>query len=171
MKYLEVVCRCVVGLTFAVSAGSKVAGPRAFGEFVGMLRTTRLIGNGVLRPAAVMIVLAEMAVAVALAIGAPIGYLIAGLLLTIFIGAIAVLVRRETAVRCRCFGPARARLGYLDLARNGVLWVIAGAGLLAWLLDGHAPVASAGQVLAAVTGVIVAGLLIYLNDLVEVFVT
>jgi hypothetical protein len=171
MAYLEVVCRCVIGLTFAVSAGSKVAGSRAFGEFVDMLRATRLISDALLRPVAVVIVLAETAVAVALAIGAPIGFLIAGLLLAIFIGGVAVLVRGETAVRCRCFGPARSRLGYPDLVRNGVLLVIAGTGLLAWLLDGHAPAASAGRALAVVTGVIAAGLLIRLNDLVEVFVT
>jgi methylamine dehydrogenase accessory protein MauD len=80
-------------------------------------------------PSAILLPVAELAVAVALLVRAAAWYGALGalLLLLLFIAGIAVNMARGQAPDCHCFGQLHSEpVGWRTLARNGVLAVIAG---------------------------------------------
>jgi hypothetical protein len=136
--YLAFACRCLIGLLFAVSVGSKVCGSAAFTQFTATTRTlvaATLPGHH-WRTAAQRwlpraIVVAETAVVVLVAAPAAVrfGFGLAAVLLAGFTWAIAAAMRRRVRTSCQCFGASTTPLGAPHLIRNGVLLLVALTGL------------------------------------------
>ncbi|MFB9236538.1 MauE/DoxX family redox-associated membrane protein [Plantactinospora siamensis] len=167
MRYLEVACRILIGVVFFVSATSKLrsrAELRAFGDSLPdfLPLPAALIG-----PLSLTVALLECAVVplVLLPVTAPVGCVVAFVLLAGFTVAVASTLRAGRRIACRCFGPAREPLGPRHLLRNGVL-LAAAAGGLPLGAGGAQPV---GLVVAGATGLVAALILIHLDDILGLF--
>ncbi|MBE1486638.1 MauE/DoxX family redox-associated membrane protein [Plantactinospora soyae] len=172
MDYLEMACRVLLGVVFLVSAASKLRNRSAFDAFAVGLRDTGLVSAGNTRRIGVLTVAAEVGVVLLLAVPAtvPIGYLLAGALLAVFVGGIGLMMRRGVDATCPCFGVSTTRLGGRQVIRNAVLLAIAGTGLVAALAGtGVGSGEWAGLLLAAVTGAVVALIVVRLDDIVDLF--
>lgn len=182
MAYVVLGIRCLLGVVFLVSAASKLRSRRAFDEFAVSVRELGA-ATAVARPIAVVVVAAEALIPVLLAVpvtaAAPTGgvtslatgtgLVLAGGLLTAFVVAIVVSLRRGVRAPCRCFGMSSTPLGLRHVARNGVLVAAAVTGLVALAGGADDAVQPAGSAIAVMVG-LVAGLLITaLDDLVELF--
>lgn len=118
---LHAVLRAALASLFALAAVHKVRAPRVF---VATLRNYRLLPSWSAAPAAVLLIAAEGAVALCLALGAASGARGALLLLATYSAAIgANLLRGRRDVDCGCLGPQRRQMlsGWL-LLRNGLLF-------------------------------------------------
>jgi uncharacterized membrane protein YphA (DoxX/SURF4 family) len=164
MTYVVFTSRCVLGLVFAVSAFGKL---RGFAGFRAGLAAMGVLPAPAVGPVAVLVVALEVAVPLLLIPNAtvPSGLALSALLLAGFGAAIAVTLRRGTGAACPCFGPASRPFGRRHLLRNGLLVVLALAGLLAG--GGTPPVA--GAALSAVAGLLIGVLVITFDDLSELF--
>jgi hypothetical protein len=162
-------CRVAIGLAFAVSGISKVAGRRAFAEFVASVGTLARVPPGWRAPLAGVVVALELAVPVALLTPAAAGALVlaAGLLVA-FSAAVWSALRHRTVTRCRCFGPTSAPLGPLHLVRNGLLLAVAALGAALLLAAPTGPADPGGLVVAAAAGVVLAAVLIRVDDLLSI---
>lgn len=170
-------CYCLVGLVFAVSAASKLRGRTAFDEFV---RTTRVLavatipGYEVSRAGArrigVVVLGGELAVPVLMIVPATarIGLCVAVVLLTVFGVGIAAAMRRGLRTSCRCFGSSSAPLGTRHLLRNALLVAAAATGL-AFGPDRITQLDPAGLIVAGVGALVLAALVVRLDDLIDLF--
>lgn len=162
-------CQCVLLLVFAVSAVSKVRDRKSLLAF--RKATAALLPRAAARaagPAAVTVVVVEVAVVVALAVpgAVRVGLLASVGLLAVFTVAIAAALRRGTTASCRCFGASATPLGARHLVRNGVLIALTGLPLLAGEQPGGEPVALA---MAAGVAVVIALLVISFDVIVDLF--
>jgi hypothetical protein len=170
-------CYCLVGLVFAVSAASKLRGRTAFDEFVG---TTRVLAVAIVpgyevsrdqaRMIGVAVISGEIAVPVFLVVPgkAGIGLGVAMILLTAFGMGIAAAMRRGLRTTCRCFGSSSTPLGRRHLVRNALLVAVAATGL-AFGPDRVANGDPAGLALAGVGALVLAALVVRLDDLIDLF--
>jgi hypothetical protein len=168
LAYAGLTCRSLLVAVFVVAAGSKL-GRRGFPEFVvsaGRLLPTRWSGRR--RPVAATVLAGEVAAAGLLVWPAtvPAGFGLALGLSAAFAAGIAAAVRRGERAPCRCFGGSAAPLGRTQLVRNVALAVVALAGLvLVWCWP-TVPVHPAGAGLAVLVGLVLAALVVRLDDLV-----
>ncbi|MHB1595221.1 MAG: MauE/DoxX family redox-associated membrane protein [Streptosporangiaceae bacterium] len=161
--------RAVMCAVFAVSVFSKVRSRAAWQAYARWLAAMGI--RPLRRPgSAGWLTGAESAVTVAVIIPATatVG-LAAGVLLSLALTAgLAAAVRAGARQPCYCFGPSLDPLGWLDVARNGVLAVLAVAGAVAAMAMpmafGGAP-AGADAAAAVVTGLALALLIIFFRDL------
>jgi hypothetical protein len=129
--YLEVCCGVVIGLVFLLAVVGKLRGRAeltAFAESLGSfgLRSARL------RSAlATSVITAEAVTVVLLAVTPRLGLGLAATMLVAFTAAVVTAKATGREVRCRCFGADGGLMGRTHLIRNGVLIVIALAGLAA----------------------------------------
>ena len=169
---------------FAVSAGSKLRGRRAYRGYRAGLRETGLIPERALPAIAALLAGAEALIAADLAVLAVVtsvagerdvlpaaqGALAGAAALTAVLAAgVALTAHSGARARCACFGARAGRpLGRAHLARNVGLLAILVTGLVADpLAHGHAvPAASA---LAAATGSLAALVVIRWEDLADLF--
>ncbi|MEW9529358.1 MauE/DoxX family redox-associated membrane protein [Microbispora sp. NPDC049125] len=128
MDYVFAVCRLLVGIVFVTSAVSKLRGRAAYEEFTAATRA--LAPRLPARPAAALVVAAEVAVAPLLAWRPTVtaGFVTALGLLAAFTAAIVLALRRGRRVPCRCFGASTAPVGPGHLVRNAALIAAASAG-------------------------------------------
>ncbi len=135
MAILLAFSRALIGVTFALSAASKLRGIASLREFarsitdlriVGSKRTAATLAIGVATAEALVCVLMVPLPEAALAIA---GYVLASVLLVAFIFVIVLTLRRGVPATCRCFGGAAAvPFGRRHVVRNALLLVIAAAG-------------------------------------------
>lgn len=115
MVYVGFVARIVLGALFLVAAWSKA---RNFGPF---LRTTVDIGipRSLARPAALLLVLCEVALGVLLLSGqaSAIAVVAALVLVAVFAGASLAALQLRRVVPCNCFGESGTTLGHRTLVR------------------------------------------------------
>lgn len=128
---LRVVCQAVIAATFAWSVGGKARNRAALHSF----RDTLAAVFPGLRPAqvgpiATAVVLAEATTAATVAVPplAPLGFVLAALLLGGFTVVLASMLRRRLAAPCNCFGPTRRPVRATDLVRNVALLAVAVTG-------------------------------------------
>lgn len=124
-------CRVTVALAFALSAGGKALDIRAFQEAV---TDFRLLRAGWSKAAAWVVLTAELAVVLLLAVGGTsllVGFLLAAALLVIFSTALAVALGRNTKMTCNCFGRTERRISRYDIVRNALLLLCSLAGVWA----------------------------------------
>jgi len=122
--------RAFLGTTFALSFFAKA---RHFASFVATLHAFRLLPTPVVKPAAALILAAELAILLLLGseLLLPVGFTIAFWLLLLFTGALAVVLYRGEAASCNCFGATETPISMTDLVRNGGLLLVTGLGWLA----------------------------------------
>jgi hypothetical protein len=168
---------------FAASATGKLRSRLAYRDFRASLRGTRLVPAHWLAVSAAVLVAAETACVAALAAaciltatsasaGFPLAEAALGataLLTAVLAAGVAAVIRRGSAVPCRCFGATSSRpLGPVHLARNASLLALLVAGLGCAPM-GHARPAAAGWILAVLTGLVAALLFIRWDDLAALF--
>ncbi|GAA2068512.1 hypothetical protein GCM10009801_16810 [Streptomyces albiaxialis] len=174
MPYAALGLRCLIGLVFLVSSLSKVAGRGRFRAFAAAVEAMGLPRHRVV-PVAGIVVLAEFAVWLLLVLSPAAGFPLAAALLGVFAAGILVVLRRGTPVPCRCFGASAPLLGRRHVVRNAVLAVGAVAGAVAVSLSGGGWGGAGGLTdgavvaVAAVSGLCVAGVVVILDDLLELF--
>ena len=170
---------------FAVSAGSKLRGRRAYRGFVAGLRETGLIPARALPATAALLAGGEALIAAILAVLAVVtgvageqgvlpaaqGALACAAALTAMLAAgVAATIRSGARARCACFGARAGRpLGRAHLARNAGLLAVLVTGLVACRLAHGQPVPAAAA-LAAATGSLAALVIIRWEDLADLFV-
>jgi hypothetical protein len=172
-------CYCLLGLVFAMSSASKLRGRTAFDEFVG---TTRVLAVAMIpgyqvsrdeaRLVGVAVVSGETAVPVLMVLPgtAGIGLGIAMFLLTVFGVGIAAAMRRGLRTTCRCFGSSSTPLGTRHLVRNALLVAVAATGL-AFGPDQLTQADPAGSAVAGAAALVLAALVVRLDDLIDLFTT
>ncbi|MET8847600.1 MauE/DoxX family redox-associated membrane protein [Amycolatopsis sp. NPDC004625] len=164
MEYLRAAGAALIAVVFAVSSVSKLRDFRGFARSVPALvpMPARWV-----TPVALTVVVAEAgsAVLVVVPATAPAGFLLASALLLAFTAAIAASLRRGRPAPCRCFGVSETPAGPRHLARNSVLLCLAVLGALA--PETLPPLA--GAVVACGAGVVVAVLVIAMDDIAVVF--
>ncbi|MCR6488726.1 methylamine utilization protein MauE [Amycolatopsis sp. OK19-0408] len=164
MEYLRAACAALVAVVFAASSVAKLRDFRGFARSVPVLAPmpTRLV-----RPVSVTVVAAEAGIAVLVAVPATAaaGFVLATALLLAFSAAIGTALRGGRRTPCRCFGAADTPIGPRHLARNAVLACFAVLGALA---PEHLP-SVAGAAVAVTAGVVVAVLVIAMDDIAVVF--
>ncbi len=164
MDVALLLARLLLALVFMVAGVAKLAdregSRRALADFG--------VPTPLATPLAVLLPLAELAVAAALIPVATAWWGAAGglTLLLLFVAAIAVNLARGRKAECHCFGQLHsAPVGWKTLARNGVLAAVAGF-VVWWGYDGAGPSAlgwlvgfSTVQVAGLVVGLAVLGVL------------
>lgn len=168
MNYFAITTGYLVCCVLAVSGFSKIHDRSAFVRFRASLRSFRLVPGNLLTPVAVAVVAIELAVPVLVAL--PIGTRRAGLglgaaLMAALTAAVWSVVARRISTPCRCFGSSTAPLSRRHIVRNALLALAASVGLLAPSGSTH----PAGAVLAAGVGLILALVMIRLDDLIDLF--
>jgi uncharacterized membrane protein YphA (DoxX/SURF4 family) len=172
MSYVLGFGRCLLALVFLASAVGKLRGRPAFRAFADSLRAMNLLPGRVVVPVAVVVAAAEAVVPLLLPLPVAAlvtaGFVVAATLLAAFTVAVAAVLRRGTAVSCRCFGEAAAApFGRHHLARNVVLTVVAGAGAYASL--GAPGMTVQAAVLCVPLAVVGALIVVRLDDIVALF--
>jgi hypothetical protein len=171
VQYLAIGIRCLIGALFLASAISKVSTRGAFGAFVSSVRGMRLLPPGRARPVAIVVVVAEFGVCVLLAVpvaaATVAGFMVAAGLLAVFAIGITVAIGRGARVPCRCFGASTTPLGPRHVARDAGLAAVAVAGAVVALSTG--PVHAGGAAVAALAGLLLGGLVLAIDDIVELF--
>lgn len=160
--------RVVLATVFLVSAAAKLRSVAAFEAFGLQLRDWTGWPQPLGLAAAVALVTAEVAVPVLLAAPstAMAGLTLSATLLAVFSAGIATALRRGISSPCRCFGSSAAPLSTRHLVRNGVLLSIT-LGVLPWAAGTASPNPHpAGLLIAGTAGLVAAGLLIRIDDLV-----
>jgi Methylamine utilisation protein MauE len=164
MEYVRAGCASLIALVFVASAVSKM---RDFDGFARSLPALAPVGPVLVRPLAMVVVVAEAATPVLLVIP-PVtsyGFALGFVLLAAFTGAIAVAVRRGRHAPCRCFGVSSTPVGPRHLVRNTALSSMAALGGLA---PQQIP-PPAGLAVAAAAGLIGAILIVSFDDIVDLF--
>jgi uncharacterized membrane protein YphA (DoxX/SURF4 family) len=169
MAYVVLICRCLIGFVFVISALSKIRNRAAFQSFVTWLGSLPIPGRG--RPIIPFaVVVAEVATAIMVWIPAvtTAGLALAACVMALFtLGVIAVL-RSGMYVPCLCFGPSATPLGIPQLARNAVLCAIAAVGAVLSSRN-QGPIEMGGLTLAVGVAVVVTVFAVLLDDLIGLF--
>ncbi|MGW2699576.1 MauE/DoxX family redox-associated membrane protein [Streptomyces sp. NPDC001340] len=171
MTYLFLGCRALLLVVFLVAVTGKIRGRAAFADFSSSVVALRLLSRRRSKAAAVMTVGAELAAVLLLAVPATAvaGFGVAIGLLLAFVTGIVVALRGGRTAPCRCFGASATPLGPVHVVRNLVLTAVGTAGLTAGLTASARPPEPGGAVVACATALIVALLVIQLDDLAILF--
>jgi hypothetical protein len=162
MEYLRAAGAAVIAVVFAASAVSKLRDFRGFARSVPAL--VPMPAKWV-TPVSVAVVGTELASAVLVLVTAVAGFVLASALLLAFTAAIAASLRRGRRAPCRCFGATETPIGPRHLVRNTLLICFAVLGALA---PAHQPPV-AGAAIAFAAGVVVAVLVVAMDDIAVVF--
>lgn len=134
MGYLMVGARAAIAIVFALAVAGKLVGAGAFGEFVTSVRRLTSAPQPWIVPLARATVAGELATVLLVLLPVPaagaLGCLLALLLTLAFSSTIVATLSRGAAPPCRCFGRSTTPVGRRHLVRNGLLIVIAAAGLI-----------------------------------------
>lgn len=154
-------------VVFALALISKVSSRSAWAAFVVSLQRMDVVASAWTRAAAVATVVAEAAIVMLALVpvrqAGTVAFVLAAGLLGALTAAIARVIRRRTAVPCRCFGASDTPLSMQHVARNLTLAVIAVLGLAGSLAGGgfQAPMVA----VIALAGVLIGLLVTRWDDL------
>lgn len=163
VTYAALISRGLLGVVFAVSAGSKLRSAtafRAFASWLGALPGLPALG----RPMAAVLATAEAVTAVLLAVpwtGQAGLVLAAGLLALLAAGTFAV-ARTGVRTPCQCFGTSAAPLSARHVLRNVLLGAAAAIGAAC---PGPVAAGPAAVILCLDAGAFAALLVLFLDDL------
>lgn len=167
MLYVAMVCRLIIGVTFAAAVLGKVRSRAAFSSFtVSLAVLDRLPVRS--RPVVAAAAVAAELTIVALVAWPPTvvaGLALAAAALVVFTAVMIHAGRRGLPVTCRCFGGGEESWGRVQLIRNIVLGVVALLGVIALGTAPDAPVSPGATGVTAVAGVVAALLLVHAGDL------
>lgn len=171
MEYVDIGCRFAIASVFIASAITKL-GTAPFAAFVRSMRKMAVVPRAVERPTAYLVVGAEIAIPLLLAVPTRItgtaGFGVGFALLGAFIIGIGSSLRHGDRTPCRCFGKSTVPLGPRHIGRNLGLMALCLAGGIATL---STPAAMDWGLfgVAAVAGLVVGGLVIVFDDIAELF--
>lgn len=167
MPYVELACRLLTGLTFLSAGISKLRDREGFARATRMLLSSRVRNY---RATANVVVAGEIGIAclVTIPVTVVVGYALALVLAAAFAIATGFALRRGVHEPCRCFGSRDEPLGAAHIVRDLVLMSVAFTGM-AGVLSAGPPMRPAGVAIACGAGVIVAILLIFLDDVMGLF--
>jgi len=165
MDYVRAGCAALFAVVFAVSAWSKL---RDFEGFARSVPSLAPVAGRWVRTVASTVVFLEIAAAVLVVVPATavIGFGLALGLMLVFAAGIAWSLRRGRRTSCRCFGASDTPVSARHIVRNLLLACAA-------VLGAVSPVPSvpiAGLVVAAATGLVLAVLVVAMDDLAVIFV-
>jgi hypothetical protein len=165
MEYLRAGCAALFAVVFAVSAFSKL---RDFGGFARSVPDFAPVPARLVNTVAVAVVAAEAATVVLVLVPATatFGFALALALMLAFTAGITHALRRGRRTSCRCFGASNTPVSPRHIVRNLAL-------ALAAALGASAPSTAlplAGLALAALTGVVVAVLVVAIDDIAVILV-
>ncbi|MDP9844058.1 MauE/DoxX family redox-associated membrane protein [Streptosporangium lutulentum] len=173
MLYLIITCRMLLIGVFVIALAGKVRGRAAFDGFVASIVSLRVLPGAWSAVAAHVLVGAEAAVVVLLALPStvPLGFVTATGMLVVMTAGILIALRRGQRTPCRCFGASAKPLGRVHVVRNIALAVAGGAGFTAGGVVGGAGSSPhpAGIALALVTAAVGILFVTRLDDLMELF--
>lgn len=126
MRWIETAVRVALGGVFVYASLDKIADPAAFAQIIANYQILPLQWTN---PAALLLPWIELTCGLGLISGWLVrgGALVAGILIIIFMGALAYSIFLGVDIRCGCFstdGTAPDNL-YVDLARDAILLGIA----------------------------------------------
>ncbi|MFD8529689.1 MauE/DoxX family redox-associated membrane protein [Streptosporangium canum] len=171
MKSLLPGCATIIAVVLAVSLAGKL---RNFPEFVESIKALDFIPRRLVALTAVLIAAIE-SILFLMTATAPLGdrrttmaaFALSAMLFTVFGIVITISLSRGLAVRCHCFGRARAAFSVRHVVRNGILVVIALAGLATSASTGMVGVPE--TVISIASGLFCAIFLIAMDDVSELF--
>ncbi len=167
--YAVFACRGLIGLVFAVAAVTKVRGPSAYREFASWLAALPVpMARNRALPAAFIGAEAAIVALVAVPVTATAGLVLAAGCLAVMTVGTGVIVKRGARVSCQCFGPSSSPLGARHVVRDGILLVIALAGILGTRGGTASP---AGIALSLVAALIGTTFVVFSDDLIALFKT
>ncbi|MEV0650406.1 MauE/DoxX family redox-associated membrane protein [Phytomonospora sp. NPDC050363] len=171
MEYLALACRALIGAVFLVSAATKLTSPVRYRSFQRATRRMRVVPRALVKQTAVLVVVAEVAIVVLMAIpltvSALAGFVVALGLLGGFTVGIVVAVRDGDTEPCSCFGKSTTPMGPQHVGRNAFLLLVAAAGLVGAAVGG--PLEFGLAAVAVVGGLVFGGLVTMFDDLYELF--
>jgi hypothetical protein len=168
VQYVVLACRCAVAVVFAVAVVGKSRRSAAFRAFRGSVR--EMVPELPATATGAAIIVSEASVVALLAVGrtVPIGFMWAGTVLLTFSAGIGRALRAGSRTPCGCFGATAAPLSARHLVRNGGILAIAVLGLTLGFFA-HGPLRLAGIVLGLATAAVLALMVIFFEDLADLF--
>ncbi|WET76527.1 MauE/DoxX family redox-associated membrane protein [Amycolatopsis sp. QT-25] len=178
MTAVPIGATALLAVVFGTSVITRTRSSATRRAFVASLRQWRVLPEPLVVPVAFVVTAAECVVVLCLmfttatsAMGrsgvvGTIALTGSVVLLTGFTGGMALSMRRGTGGSCRCFGDEERPLRLRHLIRNGVLIVVALAGLV-----GTSGMSSGDGLLAAGVGALGGLVAVHLDNLVDLFVT
>jgi len=168
MAYLLLACRFMMVGVFIVSLFSKVRSGRAYADFRRSVDDWQVVPRRWSAPISAGVVVGEAVVVLLLALPrtAPIGFVAAVLLLTVFTTGILVVVRRRRAVTCQCFGVATTQVGAAHLVRNLLLLALCVTGAVTSATAGGTRPTAPGTMLALSVAAVGVLIVVRLDDIV-----
>lgn len=169
MRYLVLVAAGTLWVVFAVSAASKLRGHASYTAFVTSTRRLLPTRFRWARQAALLVVVAETAIVLALPVVPVVGLAAGAALLGAFSVAIVGAVRRGVSAPCRCFGASARPLGVAQAVRNALLalFAVGGAAAASAVPDPLAGAHPAGVALAGFGALVLAVLTISFDDVAD----
>lgn len=167
MPYLVIGARAMLFVIFVASFTGKARSRAAFTAFADSLAGFGLRGTGLQARTAGIVIAAEGAAAVLIALPftAIWGLAAGGLIITVFTAKAAMARRQGLRPVCNCFGFSKSALGARHIMRNGLIIAVAMAGLLAELASGRTHLGVAPVVLATGIAVIAGTGIVVWDDL------
>jgi hypothetical protein len=169
--YVVMVCRCLAGVVFVVSAFSKLRSGSAFRRFRLWLAGLPVpVARSRAGPVAVVIAAAEAAIVVLVALPWTVraGLVLAAAVLAVFTAGTWLAVARGAGEPCQCFGASASPLSGRHVVRDVLLCAAAAAGALGAGSGGARP---AGVVVSLAVGFAIALFVVFLDDLAALFAT
>lgn len=168
MAYVLIGFQALVAVVFVASAAGKLRSASAYAGFVAATRRLAPVRRHRMLAGAVLVVELAIPVLLVVPMTAPLGFGLAGLLLTGFSVAILAALRRGENAPCHCFGASDDRLGYGHAVRNAALGAVCVAGALIALAIGGLPSAP-GVITAVVAGGLAAAPILVADDIADLF--
>ncbi|GAA2766537.1 methylamine utilization protein MauE [Streptomyces paradoxus] len=171
MQYLHLATRCLLVVIFLVSSVGKVSGRTAYSRFVTSVRDMGVLPAPLVPAAAASVVAAETVVWLLLLVPTPpaarSGGVIATGLLCAFTAVVLASLWRGVRTPCRCFGTSAAPLGARHVVRNSCL--AASSAVCVTTAGAGGPVHASGAVVAVSAGLLTSALIVWLDDIVDLF--
>jgi hypothetical protein len=121
ISYIIAFCRITIGLVFAWSIVGKL---RDYSSFVQTIDSFKILPKTLHYPAAILFLGCELTVVGTMIFGGELfflGFLLAAVLLVIFIIAMMSVLSRKIQVSCNCFGSSEKLVSSSDIIRNVIL--------------------------------------------------
>ncbi|MFE0420957.1 MauE/DoxX family redox-associated membrane protein [Streptomyces sp. NPDC058953] len=169
MDHVLLASRVLIGVVFAVSFLTKTLRKNGWSEFLDSVRDLAPV-----LPVRTTALAASAAEVVVIALLVPTGsarygFVGAVLLLLPYTTALILAVRRGTSAPCGCFGRSSTPVSGFHVARNALLTAVALTGALAGQEAARAHPAWPGAVTALAAGLVAAVLVIFTDELSDVF--
>lgn len=171
LLYLLFSFRIFIGIIFSFSSIGKM---RDVSVFQKTLVRFQVLPKKLIKPVALFIIIGEITVVFFMIIGESflsIGFALATFLLLAFSTSLIFVLRKNISTTCNCFGADEKPISYYDVYRNGCFLLgTLGGWIISLAKDGGSETTNlAGLSLASILAVILAIILLNLQDIIQTF--